>query len=347
MNDVSPEAFLQQYLAASHEAEAEQTLARILGEVATPLVRRVVASVIRDEDTEDIVADTLLDLLRRLRDLRGSAAHPILDLRRYIVTCAYNRCHERLRERYPARTRLRNQVRYLCNHDRELTLWTVDGELVCGFRDWGGREVAASDSIDDVRVPAQSDPTAGNRSQVAALVPVLLRHANAPLPLDALAAAIARLTGVELQRPFIALTELELAPEANPGELLDRRMTLRQLWDDVRRLALKQRIALLLNLRDVHGRECLTLLPLTRTATIAEIADAVGMQPEAFATLWNRLPLSDAAIGDLLEVTPRQVIKLRRLARERLRRMAKSRSDRNLRLDLDSSSNGATILTRR
>jgi DNA-directed RNA polymerase specialized sigma24 family protein len=347
MNDVSPDDLLEQYLAASHDSEAEQTLARILGELATPLVRRVVASAIRDEDTEDIVADTLLDLLRRLRDLRGSAAQPILDLRRYIVTCAYNRCHERLRERYPARTRLRNQVRYLCNHDRELTLWTANGELVCGFRDWVGREVAGSDSIDDVHVPTQSDPAAGNRAQVAALVPVLLRHANAPLPLDVLASAIARLIGVELQRPWTALSELEAAPEVNPGELLDQRMTLRQLWDDVRRLALKQRIALLLNLRDVHGRECLTLLPLTRTATIAEIAGAVGMPPEAFATLWNRLPLSDAAIGDLLEATPRQVIKLRRLARERLRRMAKSRTDRNLRLDPDSSSNGVTILTRR
>ncbi len=347
MNDVSPEELLERYLAASHESEAEQTLARILGELATPLVRRVVASVIRDDDTDDIVADTLLDLLRRLRDLRGSAAHPILDLRRYIVTCAYNRCHERLRERYPARTRLRNQVRYLCNHDRELTLWTANGELVCGFRDWAGRKAAGSDSIEDVHIPAQSDPAAGNRAQVAALVPVLLRHANAPLLLDGLTSAIARLIGVELQRPFTALSELHSAPEVNPGELLDQRMTLRQLWDDVRRLALKQRIALLLNLRDVHGRECLTLLPLTRTATIAEIAGAVGMQPEAFATLWNRLPLSDAAIGDLLAATPRQVIKLRRLARERLRRMAKSRNDRNLRFDLDSSSNGATILTRR
>ncbi|HEX2121257.1 MAG TPA: hypothetical protein VHL59_06405, partial [Thermoanaerobaculia bacterium] len=143
------------------------------------------------------------------------------------------------------------------------------------------------------------------------------------------------------------LTELEPAPQPAPDAALESRMSLRQLWTDVRKLAWKQRVALLLNLRDAHGRECLTLLPLTRTATIAEIGAAVGMSAEAFAALWHELPLSDAAIAELLEVTPRQVIKLRRLARERLRRMARNHADQNLGFEIDSSSVGITIVTRR
>jgi RNA polymerase sigma factor (sigma-70 family) len=342
------EELLREYLAATDEAEAERRLAGILEDVAKPLVQRIVRSAVRMEDAEDVVADTILDLLRRLRDLRGPGSHPIQDFRRYIVTCAYNRCHERLRERYPARNRLRNQLRYLCNHDRNLALWrNADDALVCGFREWAGRDAVDGEPLADARVSVRSDPTVENRAQVAALVTVLLRHAGAPILLDPLASEIARLLGVEQQRTEVLLSELQPSRDVRADDALVHRTSLQQLWDDVRRLALKQRIALLLNLRDTHGRECLTLLPLTRTATIPEIAAAVGMESEAFAALWNRLPLSDVEIAEILGVTPRQVIKLRRLARERLRRMAKSRGDRNLRLDLDSSSNGATILTRR
>jgi DNA-directed RNA polymerase specialized sigma24 family protein len=350
MDDHSPEELLRQYLAAAEDTEADHPLGQILEDVATPLVRRIVASVVRDSaafaDAEDIVADTLMDLLRRLRDARGDASHPIHDLRRYVVTCAYNRCHERLRERYPARNRLRNQLRYLCNHDGALALWRgAQGEMVCGFREWMGRE-AGGKSIDGIRLAARSDPAAENRAQVAALVPALLREVGGPVGLDALTAAMARLIGVEQQRTEVPLTELEVSGATGAHAALEERVSLRQLWDDVRKLAWKQRVALLLNLRDAHGRECLSLLPLTRTATIAQIAEVVGMPAERFAMLWNDLPLTDAAIGKLLEATPRQVIKLRRLARERLRRMARRGVDQNLRLDLDSSSRGITILTR-
>lgn len=352
MDDHSPEELLERYVAVEAEEEAERRLGQILEEVAAPVVRQVVASVVRDStefaNAEDIVADTLMDLLRRLRDLRGGAPPPIQDLRRYIVTCAYNRCHERLRERYPARNRLRNQLRYLCNHHPELALWrSVQGELTCGLREWTGREAVGGGQIDRIRLAARSDPAAENRAQVAELVPALLRAAGAPLTLDVLSAAIGRLIGVEQHRTELPLTELESSPELAPDAALESRTSLRQLWDDVRKLVWKQRVALLLNLRDVHGRECVSLLPLTRTATIAEIADAVGIPPEPFAALWSQLPLSDAAIGELLGATPRQVIKLRRLARERLKRMAKSRRHQNLRHDIDSTSSGITIVTKR
>ncbi|HYK00991.1 MAG TPA: hypothetical protein VE974_04490 [Thermoanaerobaculia bacterium] len=348
MNVVNAEELLRQYLSVEDEREAERQLAVILADLATPLIRRIVDSVVRDGDADDVVADTLIDVLRRLRGLRGEVSHPIHDLRRYVARCTYNRCHERLRERHPARSRLWNQVRYLCNHDPNLALWrSPDGAAVCGLREWAGREADGGECLDGVRLAARNDPAAENRPQVAALVLALLRHAGAPLTLDVLSAAVARTIGVSQRRAEVPLSELEVAKEQGADEALDNRMTLRDLWDDVRKLALKQRLALLLNLRDAHGQECLTMLPLTRTATIPEIAAAVGMDAEAFAALWPKLPLSDAAIGELLDVTPRQVIKLRRLARERLRRMAKGRGNQNLGRDLASSSKGATIVTRR
>lgn len=320
---------LQEYLTADSETAAEALLGRLLEEVATPIVRRVVQSVRRDSggvsDAEDVVANTLVDLLRRLRDARADASDPIRDFRGYIATCAYNRCHEWLRERYPARTRLRNQLQYLFGHDPRLTLWRAgDGILMCGFRD----QCAA--------------PASGRRLEALAIS--VLRDLGAPLELDALVAAVARITGVADQHRGVALDAVELIAPSSPETELVTRMSLAQLWADVGRLSSRQRMALLLNLRDVHGRECLSLLPLTRTATIAEIAAVLEIPLRRFAVLWNELPLSDAVIAEMIDATPRQVIKLRRLARERLRRMSNRQNEplrgrgRNLRRELHSSS---------
>lgn len=336
------DAVLREYLEAASEEEADRQLARILEVLARPVVRRIVASVWRDAsaaaDAEDIVADTLADLLRRLRDVRQDRSQRIADLRGYIVTCAYNRCHERLRERYPARNRLRNQLQYLCGHDARLAIWrSAQGVIACGLKEWLGSEPADAQRAERVHLAARSDPAAENRAQIGKLVHAVFRETGAPLDLDTLVGTVARLIDLEQQRVEVPLASIANA-ETSADSMLELRLSLRQLWDDVRQLAPKQRAALLLNLRDAHGRECLSLLPLTRTATIGEIAAAVDIAPERFAALWNDLPLTDAAIGDLLGSTARQVIKLRRLARERLRRMEKSRSHRNLGGEFDSSS---------
>ena len=331
---------LRDYLTATG-TEADIHLARILGE-ARQTIRRVVSSVYRDSggnDAEDVISDTLADLLRRLRDLHADPSRPIDDLRGYIVRCAYNRCHERLRERYPARNRLRNQLQYLFRHERRLALWrTESGVTVCGLAAHAGREPVAPAVAERIHLAARSDPAAENRAQITALAEGVLRKAGGPLDLDTLVGTIGRLIDLEQQRAEVPLELLEQRMEAAADDALEMRISLRQMWEDIRQLAPKQRVALLLNLTDVHGRECTTLLPLTRTATIAEIAAAVEMPLDRFAAVWNDLPLSDAAIAELLQATPRQVIKLRRLARERLRRMEQRRAHQNLRPEFDSSS---------
>ncbi len=344
------DVLLRQYLDATAADDVERLLAAIVEDAARPVVRRIVAAAIgRDaaghDDVEDVVADTLSDLLRRLRDLRAGNAGPIDGLRGYIATCAYNRCHERLRERYPARNRLRNQLQYLGGHHAALALWrSPHGTIVCGLREWAGREVASGAVADSVRLAARSDPSAENRAQLVTLVPAVLREAGAPLELDTLVAVVARLIDLEPLRTEVPLTAVELTAELDVEETLALRTSVRELWDDVRRLAPQQRAALLLNLRDASGDDCLSLLPLTRTATMAEIAPVVDLPLETLAAVWNDLPLSDARIAELLGVTARQVIKLRRLARERLQRMKKNRAHQNLRSELDSSMGGLVLM---
>ena len=113
-------------------------------------------------------------------------------------------------------------------------------------------------------------------------------------------------------------------PAPDAALALERRTYLSSLWEEIRQLPARQAAALILNLRDGQRRGVVALLPLTGVATMREIARAIGMPAERFAAIWNRLPLEDAAIAELLGVSRQQVINLRKSARERLARRMRS-----------------------
>jgi DNA-directed RNA polymerase specialized sigma24 family protein len=359
MRDDFADCLLARYVAAGEDVEIDLLLTRILDEVARPIVSRIVASVLRHpaetEEAEDVVADTIMHLLRRLRALRADPSHPIDDLRGYIATCAYNGCHERLRERYPARNRLRNHLRYLLNHHSELAVWrSGQYSLVCGRREWIGRDPLPGDFADRWNVAARSDPSAANHGQIARLVSEAFLETGGPLELEVLVSAIARLINLDQVRVDLRPDSASTSGEPAADSWLELQSSLRAVWDDIRLLSVRQRVALLLNLRDEHGREILSLLPLTRTATMAQIADALQMPLGELAAFWNELPLSDAVIGRLLDASSQQVTKLRRLARERLRRMSTRREQsvtspgrQNLTGESESLSTEVPLATRR
>jgi hypothetical protein len=105
---------------------------------------------------------------------------------------------------------------------------------------------------------------------------------------------------------------------------IDNRFLLKWLWEEICQLPVRQRTALLLNLRDDQGGGVAALLPVTGVASLRQIASALEMVGEDFARLWPRLPLDDASIAGLLSVTRQQVINLRKCARERLTRRMKA-----------------------
>jgi hypothetical protein len=95
---------------------------------------------------------------------------------------------------------------------------------------------------------------------------------------------------------------------------------LQVLWSEICLLPRRQRVALLLNLRNPQGINIITLLPLTSIATFEEIAHALEIPAGEFETLWANLPLDDLSIARYLGATRQQVINLRKTARERLLR---------------------------
>ncbi len=129
----------------------------------------------------------------------------------------------------------------------------------CGFREWSGSEAVPGGRLDDARwnkrgadrrVPVGTPPS---RRRIAAV--------------DALASAIATLTGLEDERPLVARRG------QRPRCVLTRSSNSEGRCggcDPISGRSSRDNARLLLNLRDVHP------FPLTRTATVAEIADVVG-----------------------------------------------------------------------
>ena len=326
---------LRRFLDAPAEPAADRELDRLVGAEAAPLIDRVVRAQLTDlseADREDIVAGALVRLTETLRALRGGRhEETIASLEAYTVTTARNACHAFLRARQPQRTRLANQVRYLLGHDPGLASWPGRGGVaLAGLAAWRGRERAAP-------AAAGSPPLerAADRLPLAELVRRLLLHRGGPWPLSELVAALAHLRGVH-DAPPVSLTaepagEEENAPlelaEGRPGqdrELADRQF-LARVWAQVHELPRRQRVALLLNLRDAGGGDLLSLFPATGLARSRELARVLALPADELEALWERLPLEDREIAELLDATPRQVINLRKSARQRLaRRLARS-----------------------
>ena len=78
---------------------------------------------------------------------------------------------------------------------------------------------------------------------------------------------------------------------------------------------MRQRIALLLNLKDEQGNSQIEMLPFTGVATMRQIARVLEMEDEEFARLWNELPMEDAQIARRLSLTRQQIINRQKIAK--------------------------------
>ena len=295
-------------------------------EHALPTSRRVIRMRLgyagENQDISDMESGVALQLLSRLRAIRRGDAEPIADFNSYVVSVAVNACHARLRSRYPERAKLKNRLRYLLERDERFSLWNLAGEWVSGKRAWQGRPGAA--------------PVGGSGAKFAiddlgTAVREIFTHAGGPMPFDALVAAVVDATG--LSEPVEELFEdLPGGPggmgsagvDTGVETLLVQRSDLAGLWREVRELPANQRAALLLNLRDSEGNGIIEFFPSTGTASITDLAAAVSIRVEEFATLWKDLPLNDLAIATRLGLTRQQVINLRKSARFRLARRLQS-----------------------
>jgi hypothetical protein len=316
---------LEPFLTASGEAAVRLRLGELLEREAAPLAWNVIRGHLGREqpsELEDVHAGVMLALAEQLRRQRGDADEaPIRAFASYVAVVAHNACHAFLRRRFPARARLGSRVRYVLTRDPRLALWeSQGGEWLCGrsaWRDRGGDPGSTA-------VLAE----AGRRASPQALpeqLHALVAELPGPARFEELLDALARIEGLADRGP-----ESASRPEATAGEVADpapsaevvlaQRSFLSRLWDEIRGLPPQQSAALLLNLRDGDGGGMIGLLPLTGVADVPELAQVLGMPEAELRELWDELPRDDAWIAGRLRVTRRQVINLRKCARERLAR---------------------------
>jgi DNA-directed RNA polymerase specialized sigma24 family protein len=338
LSQKEPDHLLAPWLQAQSEQEAEQRLVQLIQTELEPIIKGVIRFKLRlgggAPEAEDLVQETLTELLGELQKCRAQSAPQIIsDVRGLAATLAYRTCYRWLRRRTPRRNALRNRLQYVLTRRPRLALWPdALNRLLSGLAAWRGRNDCAPAARlqqlredESLRTWAARSSAAQNVHEFSEFLTALFSHAKLPIELDELV----RLTAALLQirdEPLISTTAEEggeIAGLAAPDDVawqVEKRLFLQRLWEEVQELPLAQRTALLLNLRDAQGNGCLALFPTLGVASLRQLAAALTMPVEQFAALWNQLPLEDAAIAELLNLTRQQVINARKAGRERLAR---------------------------
>src|SRR5262249_39279106 len=147
------------------------------------------------------------------------------------------------------------------------------------------------------------------RANLPDLVAAVFNYTNHPVELDDLVGIVAGLKGIKERAVQSATRDEDADPFARVADQradvaaeVDHRLFLKWLWEEICQLPVRQRMALLLNLRDEQGGGVAALLPVTGIATMRQLAAALEMAAEEFARLWLRLPLDDANIAGLLGI---------------------------------------------
>jgi RNA polymerase sigma factor (sigma-70 family) len=339
------------FLNAHNEAESEAILEQLVLNHAQPLIRDIISFKLRanssrsplnsdHQEVEDISSDVIVKLVGRLRHCKSSPRDgAITSLRSYVATMAYNASDQYLRQKYPRRFSLKNRLRYIVTHRPGLALWDSEGrDVLCGFSAWRQLRKTSAGSLSNEQFRGDLDEFLrkrfGERSleQVnpADLVGGVFEFAGAPLEIDGLVTVMAEIWGIrdaQPQSPIEGETRGDHTLSSSaplPDAEFDRKENLNRVWNEILLLPIRQRTALLLNLRDEQGGTAMSLLPMLRVASIQQIGTALEMKPEEIAELWNELPLDDSKIGEKLGATRQQVANLRKCARERLSRRIKA-----------------------
>jgi DNA-directed RNA polymerase specialized sigma24 family protein len=335
---------LRAFLDEADAVRRDQLLEELICHYGRPVIKRVIASKLnvkrghRDsverQDHDDIAEEVVVQLIQRLT-LPGGGADSFGSFESYVATAAYNACSSYLRRKYPARARLRDRLRYILTHHKQLAIWQLDRrEWLCGFVSWVNDQPSrrSSDRLRQLRAdssPASYFPDCARQEQdVLRLVKSTFEFVGAPIALDDLVDVVSDILrindktacaeqGAQLDK---AADGMWSDAESIFAERIDKQAYLKQVWREVCDLPSEQRAAMLLNLKDGKGSDITVVLVSSGVATISEMAEALSISIEEFLDLWNKLPLSDADIAIRLGIRIERVGSLRQSGRRRLSR---------------------------
>jgi DNA-directed RNA polymerase specialized sigma24 family protein len=334
---------LEPLLLAASDEQAGDFLLQVINAHAEPVIKGIIRYKLhlsyhqaQRTEADDIYQEVLLQLLTELHQLRNAPdEHPITDLRGIAAVIAHRTCSRWMRRQFPERHALKNRLHYLLTRQPGMALWEADdGKTVAGFALWQGQKHAASlerlghlSDEEGLLAHIRSLKT-GRQQDLGDALAAIFNHLGGPIEFDELVSSVAALLQIRDQ-PVESTDENEgaldflAAREPDAAWLVEKRIFLQRLWEELQQLPLNQRAALLLNLKDAEGRGCIALFTVTGIATLRQLAGVLEINADRFAEMWNELPLEDARIAELLLLTRQQVINARKSGRERLTRRLK------------------------
>jgi DNA-directed RNA polymerase specialized sigma24 family protein len=310
-------------LAASDERDANDRFGDLWNHsLKAALGRTLAGKVLRTDEREDLLSDTMIDLLeilRARREARNSAAPPIANFTAFARRIALRRFYDHCRSHRPRWRRLKQAVlntlrrpEYAVVKDQNLSY--------CFLRASGpgGRAPVESDAERDYRefrrdylASREAREVAGeDLSRLHELVSAFLRWIKTPIAVDALVQEMAILLEIEdLSSQPLDEPEFPEPPDhdrESAHEKVIRQEALKRFGRFLieGEMTLVERGAVSLNLeRDFINDELEVFL--------TELAGTLGFpaeDPPRFSAflrkIWNRLALTDDGIAQALEIGP-------------------------------------------
>lgn len=319
------------YLETSSHDDASGLLEKLIVEIASPIVRSVVARRFwssrgtSEQDREDVGGNAITAILTRLQALRNAAGgSSIEDFAAYSAGVASRSASRFFMERAPQRALLRNRLRYVLTTDARFRIWESDqGVWHCAMTSRDGLiPILPHNEVESCRVKLSGSVQPSRR--LPELVLEILEVAAGAMELGELTSIAADSLGImDCTATPAEVADTLRAPEAGVSEQAEMRDSLHSLWLEVCKLPLPQRRALLLNLGagGALGQGVgVWLIPDLGIASFSVLADKLGMTPGQLAEIWNDLPLPDNETGRMFGLQRQQVINLRSAARQRLSR---------------------------
>lgn len=341
INPLESNELLLAYLSEKNENIASNISEQIILKIR-PLIEKIVGAHMHNllgspthfsqlQDIPDVRQEIIIRLLTYFSSLRQQTEPKIVkDLNAYVATVCYNCCYEYKQRKYPQRFRLKKKLQYLFTHHSSLGIWQDETqEWFGGLRDWGGdlkhwqiqSQQRTQQLLNDPLPRALQDvidPTLRKKSAVEQVVE-LFNWSNQFIHLSDLITIFQKWWNLTDETVQFDEYFIQQPPDVLKVEIaLESSHKLKAVWSEITFLPLPQRRVLLLNLRDSIDRELLTLLPALKIASLREIAATLEISPDNLGRVWNCLPLNDQQIATHMGLERRQVINLRRTARERL-----------------------------
>ncbi len=338
---------LLSYLQAVEESERERLLSELVLVDAAPLIRHTLRQRLgffvdhaganpHHPEAEDLYHDVVARLIARLNELRADPHEDTINnFRQYVTRVAANACHDYLRAQSPARSRLKNNLRDLLDRHQDFSVWKDEvNEYLCGFAAWRNTRPSQAPSKSLRQLQERPEDFTSKifpredvrRVPLTRVVAEIFNWIGGPVKLEPLVEILAVLLEVE-DHPVEALDEQSADPDRHFSDApfrcetrLEVRETLRQLWEEIRRLPPKQRDTFCLSFADENGDDLFSLLIDAEVVTLPQLAEELSLSLECLITLWREMPMEGQALATELGATRPQINKWRYRALQHLRK---------------------------